>query len=125
MTPVISPWVFYFTNVSNTLIVLTAIFGFAAAAIAIIAASMSLYALGEWGAEDEDYIARKSFAKKAARIAVPLLILAIFLPSERTVTKMIVAQNVTYERVDAAVDTVETVYNDIMGLFEDNSTEEG
>ncbi|MBR6654331.1 MAG: hypothetical protein IKL27_06335 [Oscillospiraceae bacterium] len=124
MEPIINPWVFYFTSAADTLIVFAAIFGFAAAVIAIIAASMSLYALVEWGAEDKDYIARKAFAKKAAWVAVPLLVLAILVPGERTITKMIVAQNVTYERMDAAVDVVSEVYNDIIGILEPESGEE-
>lgn len=33
---------------------------------------------------------------------------------------MIIAQNVTYERVEQATDTVTDVYNDIMDLFRES-----
>ena len=33
---------------------------------------------------------------------------------------MIVAQNVTYERVETGTDIVQTVYNDIMDLFQES-----
>ena len=52
-------------------------------------------------------------------------ILASLIPSEETLTKMIVAQNVTVERVDMVSDTVVTVYNDIMNLFRDSGAANG
>ena len=36
---------------------------------------------------------------------------------------MMVAQNVTYERVEAATDVVQTVYEDIMDLFAEEESE--
>lgn len=44
----------------------------------------------------------------------------IFIPSQTTIEKMIIAQNVTYERVEQAADTVTDVYNDIMDLFRES-----
>lgn len=123
MTPVINPWVFYFMSVVEVL----KIFGTVAAVFAVS------FAVGFWiaaivnkcdyGSDDEDYLKYKSIAKPLTWIATLTLILAIFVPGEKTITKMLIAQNVTYERVDAVTDTVETVYNDIIGLFEDDSNE--
>ena len=42
-----------------------------------------------------------------------------FIPNSNTITKMIIAQNVTYERVEVATNTVQEVYEDIMGLFKE------
>ena len=38
--------------------------------------------------------------------------------------KMIVAQNVTYERVEIVGDTVEDIYNDIISLVDGNEDED-
>lgn len=124
MTPVISPWVFYFIAVADQLNTWTSLFGsllFIAAVVALIGAASSKC----FWKDDDEYKVRKTIGVKSLKIAALLLAISIITPSETTITKMIVAQNVTYERVDAAVDTVETVYNDIMELFKDNSTEEG
>jgi hypothetical protein len=61
--------------------------------------------------------------KRARKVLIPLtvvfLIFGTIIPTESTITKMIVAQNVTYERVEIAADTVQSVYEDIMELFEE------
>jgi hypothetical protein len=49
---------------------------------------------------------------------------ASLLPDKATLTKMIVAQNVTYERVEDAANVVQTVYEDIMNLFEEDTDED-
>jgi hypothetical protein len=51
------------------------------------------------------------------------MVMVAVIPGSQTITKMMIAQNVTYERVEVVGDTVETVYNDIMALFEDNNSE--
>jgi hypothetical protein len=72
------------------------------------------------GDPDPDSIAvLEKLRKKLLTITVAMLIAGSVIPTEKTITKMIVAQNVTYERVEVAADTVQTVYEDIMGLFED------
>lgn len=56
---------------------------------------------------------------KKVSIAVAIVIcVAIFCPSQKTIEKMLVAQNVTYERVEQATDVVSNVYEDIMNLFD-------
>ena len=115
MTPVISPWVFYLMpvceNVSEIIWITCAVSGIALFFIGIgcVAATVDGF---------DDMV--KSFMKVGKRI-LPLFIIFTLLdcliPTEETLTKMIVAQNVTVERVDAVSDTVVTVYNDIMNLF--------
>ena len=45
-----------------------------------------------------------------------LSVLCIAMPSSATMTKMVIAKNVTYERADMAKDVVEQVYNDILDV---------
>lgn len=122
MTPVISPWVFYAIHVAEGVSFLTAliaiIVGIAYAAVKVI--SLFNYYSGE---DDEDYIKNRRISKTLGTVALVAAILGTFVPGEKTITKMIVAQNVTYERVEAATDVVQTVYEDIMDLFAEEESE--
>ena len=116
MTPVISPWVFYAISVADVVKFAAAIFAIFIGIGAIITTLANRF---DYGEDDEDYLKWKPIAKRTTIVATVCLVFAIFIPSEKTITKMIVAQNVTYERVEVVTDTVQTVYEDIMGLFED------
>ena len=115
MTPVISPWVFYLMSVAN------AVRGVAFTVGGIVGLSWGLMALFT-SAEGE----LRNFVKES-RVVIAIfmvgIMLGVFTPSERVITKMVVAQNVTYERVEAATDVVQTVYEDIMELFEEEESE--
>ena len=63
-------------------------------------------------------------AKRLGVILAILMVLDVFIPTADTITKMIVAQNVTYERVETATDVVQTVYEDIMDLFAEGKGEQ-
>lgn len=104
MTPVINPWVFYLLGFVDP-VKYTAL-------LAVIFIGAGLFI--RFFCEDE------KAPKRVFVIAGLLLTIALFMPNSKTVTKMVLAQNVTYERVEAVTDTVETVYNDIMDLFEED-----
>lgn len=120
MTPVISPWVFYLILLSNKLL---EIFGTLAVGLAVL----TVICVAAKLCNQFDYRPSEELDKalsKLIKVMLPSFILStliwIVTPSETTITKMIVAQNVTYERVDVVTDTVENVYNDIMELFEES-----
>ena len=124
MLPIINPWVFYFMDVVNALKVIAVIASVLAAstsAFFFIEAMMDFDICGE---DDDDCQHNKRMAKKFAWLTMPLLVAAILLPGKDTVTKMFVAQNVTDDRMSAAVDVVSEVYNDIIGILEPESGEE-
>lgn len=60
----------------------------------------------------------KRFWKKSVVALCISTAVAVFCPSSETLEKMLIAQNVTYERVEQATDVVSSVYEDIMNLFE-------
>ena len=122
MTPVISPWVFYAIYVAEGVSFLTAIIAIIAG-IAYVAVKVASLFGGYCDEDDEDYIKIRKASKAIGTVALVAAILATFVPSEKTITKMIVAQNVTYERVEAATDVVQTVYEDIMDLFAEEESE--
>ena len=119
MTPVISPWVFYLMPICDSI----RFFGMIIGVLSLI--GFLLVFIGDCvseadGFDDEDFgRVMKRLEKILSRIAIIALVLSILVPSEKTLTKMLIAQNVTYERVETATDTVQSVYEDIMGLFEE------
>ena len=117
MTPVINPWIFYATSIADELKIMT-IIGIICAIVAIV--TVSILALCEFEDQAEVTDKCKKFIKIAKRSAVILAIFitfCIFIPDSNTITKMIIAQNVTYERVEVAADAVQEVYEDFMELF--------
>lgn len=125
MTPVINPWVFYLMPICEKFVIAAWLF-FVFTLICALAFGIGWIAENDSYNPDEDKI--KLYAqrmKKAVAIAIIIAMLACLIPSEATVTKMIVAQNVTVERVDMVSDTVVTVYNDIMNLFRDSGAANG
>ena len=118
MTPVISPWVFYALSVTTAIKVIGTI---AATLFTIVAGIFIVIKYTEefdYGTDSEDYKTASKILKKVIPATILCILIAIFTPSSNTITKMIVAQNVTYERVEMAADTVQTIYEDIMHLFE-------
>ena len=70
-----------------------------------------------FGEKDSDY--REGLALKAAakKLVIPFIIafaFAIFVPSEKTVYKMMVANLATYENIDIAADTIEEAFDHVI-----------
>lgn len=123
MTPVISPWVFYLMYVCDNIAFVAAVLGIVAIIVSGVAAC-AIVAFWAAGEETSAKRAKDSFLRRVLPISVALWLAASLLPDKDTLTKMIVAQNVTYERVEDAADVVQTVYEDIMNLFEEDTDED-
>ena len=124
MTPVISPWLFYLMSIVNKVNLLFGI-------CIIVSGVMLFFTLMEYDCEKTSFMKSEEKVNSLKRMIKKLVILMttsaialVFVPTQSTITKMIIAQNVTYERVEVVGDTVETVYNDIMALFEDKGETE-
>lgn len=104
MTPIVSPWVFYLMSLVEPV----------CAAVLVLSFAIMCMWIVKYILKDGDY--KPGAASKILLTA--LVMICIFIPSESTITKMLVAKNITYERVGMVSDTVETVYNDIMDLFD-------
>lgn len=115
MTPIISPWVFYLIGASTPVRVITGtimgISGIVWIAFFIMAKI-----------EETDYCKKLSkIAKSFLTLFLLSAVLFIAMPTESTLTKMIVAQNVTYEHVETVGETVKDVYEDIISLVDGNN----
>ena len=110
MTPIINPWIFYLSDVADDLKFWLGIGAFLFA----IASTIDILNLTF---EDKPFWPAK-YGRTIHTLALVCLLLSLLLPSEKVVTKMVLAQNVTYERVEVASDTVKDIYEDILELFE-------
>lgn len=95
MTPIISPFLIYLIGIVNGIITATCILG----TLFGFGAVMCLIA----GKEDKDNETLK-LSKKAAIISSVFIIINLATPSKETLIAMIVAKNVTYERVETVAD---------------------
>lgn len=119
MTPVINPWIFYLMPLCDNLSFFSALVGIVSF-LGYAGVVIGHLTIANDGYSDEDdlkpFVALEKLLKP---VVIVSLLLAFLVPSEKTITKMLIAQNVTYERVEMATDTVQSVYEDIMGLFEE------
>lgn len=110
--PIINPWLIYALDTVDSFrvfcIILTLVLTTALGTILFIV----------W--YDIDVLDALNVHKKhIKRLIISILflsVLCIVMPSSATMTKMVIAKNVTYERVDTAKDVVEQVYNDILDV---------
>lgn len=125
MTPVISPWVFYFMSIVDKFGIATMVIATSALIAVVILLVMMACEIDSYRPDESKIKQYKLMVQKAIIVGVIASTMMMFIPSSKTITKMLVAQNVTHERVDTVTNTVETVYNDIMGLFEDGAKNGG
>lgn len=113
MTPIINPWIFYAIDICNNIKVAGFVLGIVILIISFC--SIPLLIEGE---------IKFSLVKKFAKIIVPIFIVCtVLVPSKDTLIKMLIAQNVTYERVEIASETVQDVYDDIISLVDNSKNE--
>ena len=69
------------------------------------------------------YIKESKKGKKLLICIIVLTIISNLIPTKTTCLEMLVAQNITYERIEIVGQTVEDVYNDIINLFPQKTKE--
>lgn len=110
MTPIISPWFFYLLSISTGIKILFGV-------IALIFIGASVFKL----IESDDYVPGSEVLKLTLKrvkgffiAAVVFAILTILVPDGKTCVQMLIADNITYERLEVVGKTVEDVYEDIL-----------
>lgn len=123
MEPIINPWVFYLMDICwpisffSGLIAIVAFIGWV---ITFVLSKIEQIDCGE----TLDYKILNKAAKSLLPVAIISAFISIATPSESAITKMIVAQNATYERVEMVGETVQDVYEDIISLVDGDKEEE-
>lgn len=102
MTPIISPWIIYALGILDGTKMLLLIVGLCGCVVYIgIGIDPGLWKI----------------KKSVVALLALCFVAGLLVPSEDTAIKMLVAQNATYERVELVGQTVEEIYEDILGAI--------
>ncbi len=58
-----------------------------------------------------------NFAKRCVVISIVMSVLWVITPTKETIIQMLIAKNITVDRVQIASEVVQKVYNDIIGVI--------
>jgi len=109
--PIISPWLFFVIDGAKNvsfLFIFLGIIGFGATVFTLVA-RLDAYPSPN---KDEKKTAIKKF-KKLVPLSLIAIALGVLIPSKDTLYKMVIAQNITYERVGKAVDVGKELHDTI------------
>ena len=122
MNHVINPMLFYWCSVSDTVKALAII-----VAIMLIVVCFVLLFIGAFhieealdygrGKDSDEYKAGVKFLNWIRKCSIPLaiaLVLFAFIPSEKTLYKMMVANVATYENIDLTAETIENAFDHVI-----------
>ena len=122
MEPIVSPWLVYVLGIIDDVKLVIVV-----AAIIVTGVMLSLGVV--WFMELESYKSnkdeleqRKKMCIKTLVIAICVWLLSIFIPTRNTLIGMLVAENITYSRVDRTIQTGkqlhQTIKRDILDLID-------
>lgn len=135
MNYVINPMLFYWCSVSDTAKAFAIIAVIMLIVVCLIFLFISAFHIGEafnygGGEDSDDYKIGIKFLNWAQKCIVPLVILlmlSIFIPSEKTLYKMMVANIATYENIDLTAENIEDAFDHVIDklieLGDDNNAE--
>lgn len=122
MNYVINPMLFYWCSVSDTAKAFAIIAAIMLIVACLIFLSIGAFHIGEafnygGGEDSNDYKIGIKFLNWAQKCIVPLVILlmlSIFIPSEKTLYKMMVTNIATYENIDLTAETIEDAFDHVI-----------
>lgn len=120
MTHVINPMWFYLCDVSDTVKLLAILAAIFTGTIGVVLFCIGLWNIGEgaeYGEDDCDYKFGVKMVGWARKFILPFVIslaISIFLPSENTLYKMMVANVATYENIDLTAETIEDAFDHVI-----------
>ena len=112
MTPIISPWFFYFAAKVEIIHMFAWILLFAA----LIAGAASLFEACTDDEKEYKEVLKKTFKKPCIIVSIIMCLIILIVPSQNTLVQMLIAENITYERLEVVGETIEGVYEDILAI---------
>lgn len=122
MTHVINPILFYWSSVLDALKAFSIAATVAIGIVCLIFLGIGVFGIIEGldyrGGEDSDEykvgLKLLNWARKCIVPLVVLLIFSVFIPSEKTLYKMMVANVATYENIDLTAETIENAFDHVI-----------
>ena len=112
MTPIISPWFFYFAEKVEIIHVFAWILLFAA----LIFGTVALYEAYSTSNVEYAEEVKRNFKKPCIIVGIIMSLIILIVPSQNTLVQMLIAENITYERLEVVGETIEGVYEDILAI---------
>lgn len=112
MTPIISPWFFYFAAKVEMIHMFAWILFFGGLVIGAVA----LYDACDTNNDEYKEKVKKTFKKPCIIVCIIMCLILLIVPCRDTLVQMLIAENITYERLEIVGDGIESVYEDIMNL---------
>ena len=126
MEPIVSPWFIYFLGMVDSIKECFA--GIAITAVVVLVSVGFAWLISDGDFEDKTYVKMKKWAKRLIACLCVFLLLGIITPSKNTVIAMYVADNITPNNVEKAlevgVDFKNEIKKDIIELIEGIQKEE-
>jgi hypothetical protein len=90
--------------------------------VCLVCFGIGAFCIGDWAdsgceKDDDEYKVATKLLNWGRKCIVPLvisLILSVFIPSEKTIYKMMVANVATYENIDLTADTIEEAFDHVI-----------
>lgn len=122
MTHVINPMLFYWCSVRDTVKALAIIVAIMLIVVCLVFLFIGAFHIGETlnyggGENSNGYKVGVKFLNWARKCSIPLaiaLVLFAFIPSEKTLYKMMVANIATYENIDLTAGTIEDAFDHVI-----------
>lgn len=108
--PIISPWIFYIAGVLHCFNAFVAVLMFLSVIFSIVCAVM----INDDTASNDVKESVRIGLKRGVIIAVVTIMSFIFVPSSKTYYQMVVANYVTYERVEVVKEGLQDIFNKII-----------
>lgn len=113
-TQIISPWVFYWIDVLSKINA----FSIIAVIIALfLIVSLLLYRTVDYPLDDE-LVAINKAIKKLIAISIVCTLVVIIIPTKSTMYKMLIANEVTYERAETVIQVIDEKVEAIMNRID-------
>lgn len=122
MNYVVNPMLFYWSSVSDALKAFSIAATVAIGIVCLVCLSIGFFGIIEGldyggGQDSDEYKAGVKLLNWARKCIVPLVVLlifSVFIPSEKTIYKMMVANVATYENIDLTADTIEDAFDHVI-----------
>lgn len=122
MNYMVNPMLFYWCSVSDTVKALAIIVAIMLIVVCLVFLFIGAFHIGETldyggGENSNGYKVGVKFLNWARKCSIPLaiaLVLFAFIPSEKTLYKMMVANVATYENIDLTAETIEDAFDHVI-----------
>lgn len=114
--PIVSPFLVYIINIADSAKIFSIIIASLFAVAAFVGVVIMLANSG-YGSTDDDFKTGKIIFRKSFPVAIIASILAVFIPSEKTMIEMLVFRSLTPELINDGVQKVKEIFDYVVNAI--------